>query len=118
MKSYRIIKEGIVFDLRAVELEGGIPIKVQKGGARLSGESKEDVLMQMRSAIAGCLNGDVLDETLKPVKLSVEGEIKKTKEVQEFCSVDRCSNKVQCKGWCRSHYTNFARTGDPLNALR
>jgi hypothetical protein len=30
------------------------------------------------------------------------------------CSIENCENKYSCKGFCKKHYNNNERNGDPL----
>jgi hypothetical protein len=30
------------------------------------------------------------------------------------CSVDGCGKQAIARGWCRNHYTQWHRTGDPV----
>src|ERR1039458_3360832 len=29
------------------------------------------------------------------------------------CSIPGCSGAVRCRGWCKSHYDRYLRSGDP-----
>jgi hypothetical protein len=34
------------------------------------------------------------------------------------CSIEGCSRRVQARGWCSTHWSQWHRTGDPLGTLR
>ncbi len=34
------------------------------------------------------------------------------------CSVAGCANVVHCRGWCRTHWNNWRRTGVPDSVIR